>query len=320
MPLIPKSDYRPPFWLFNGHLQTIIPALIYNNPIILARREKFDTTDGDFVDIDWVENRNKNLIIISHGLEGSSEAPYSQKLIYFFKEKGYDVLVWNFRGCGGAANRLPTFYHSGFTSDLREIINRVVSEKKYEEISLLGVSIGGNITLKYLGEEGENIHPKIKKAVVFSVPCQLVSGATQLKKTLNWIYMRRFLISFKEKFIKKNIMFPGAYNMDGYDKIKDFYVFDNRYTAPMFGFRDVDEYYATQSSKQFIPKISIPTLIVNAANDPFLGADCYPVEEARSSKYVFLETPQDGGHAGFPNFGKRLWMGERAERFLKKGV
>jgi len=303
MPLIPHSNYKAPFWLLGGHLQTIFPAIFYNSKPIPLRRERIDTADGDFIDMDRLENGSRKLYILSHGLEGSSRAPYNLRILHYLNTQGLDALAWNFRGCSGVPNRLKTFYHSGFTKDLAEIVNKVAAEKKYDEIVLVGVSIGGNITLKYLGEGGAAVSPLIKKAVVFSVPCSLASGAAELSKRSNWIYMRRFLASFKRKFEEKNKMFPGGYDMKGYAQIKNFREFDSRYTAPMFGFRDVDDYYTSQSSKPFIPQIKTRTHIINAKNDPFLGADCYPVEEARNSEYVFLEMPGSGGHAGFPGKG-----------------
>jgi len=308
MPLISQSTYHSPFWLFNGHLQTIFPALFYNGNPLQLRRQRFDTSDGDFVDVDWLENGSNKLYILSHGLEGNSHAPYIQRILHFLNRKGYDALAWNFRGCSGVPNRHIPFYHSGFTRDLSEIIEMLITDKKYEEIVLVGISIGGNITLKYLGDQGNAISPLIKKAIVFSVPCDLASGAEQLSKRSNWIYMRRFLASFKHKFEEKNRIFPGAYNMDGYDKIRNFRSFDSRYTAPLFGFIDVDDYYSSQSSKPFIPKIKVQTLIINAKNDPFLGSECYPVNEAQSSDYVSLEMPDAGGHAGFPGKGLEYWL------------
>jgi predicted alpha/beta-fold hydrolase len=315
MPVIP-SRYSPPFYLFNGHLQTIVPSVFFHQKGNPYTRERINTRDDDFLDIDWMKRGNNKLMIVSHGLEGSSHSPYVLRFAEEISSKGWDALCWNYRGCSGEMNRKPTFYHSGFTQDLDEVIKYVVSLRQYKEIILIGFSIGANITLKYLGEQGSEILPGIKKAVVFSVPSDLESGAKQLARPSTHIYMKRFLDSFEKKFTEKEKLFPGSIDLSGFRQIKNFYEFDTRYTAPMFGFKDVHDYYSKASSKPFIPKIQIPTLIVNAINDPFLGKECFPVEEAKGNPLVFLEMPESGGHVGFPVIRYGYWPAMRALEFI----
>lgn len=319
MPLLSESTYKNTFYLFNGHLQTIIPALFYNKDIVNFQRERIITHDDDFLDLDWSLTGSNKLVILSHGLEGNSGSSYILRMAKHMNENNYDVLAWNYRGCSGEMNKQFITYHSGFTQDLHEVLQHVVTNKKhYKEIVLIGFSLGGNVTLKYLGEQQKNLFPQIQKAVVFSVPCDLKSGAEKLAKPISKIYMQRFLDSFEPKFREKNKLFPNRLKLDNYHKIKDFFAFDNTFTAPMYGFKDVYDYYEKASSKPYIQHITCKTLIINAQNDPFLGKGCYPVKEAEASKNVFLEIPRNGGHVGFPFKNSRLyWPGKRVIEFLK---
>jgi hypothetical protein len=212
---------------------------------------------------------------------------------------GYDALAWNFRGCSGEPNRLPCAYHSGATEDLHTVLDHVAA--KYDEIYLIGFSLGGNLTLKYLGEQSEALSPKVKKAVVFSVPCDLAASSKQLSRVSNRLYERRFLNSLRQKIEQKATLFPNQISLAPYLKkqIKTLRDFDNYYTAPLHGFQNAEDYYAKCSAKQFISRITIPTLMVNAKNDVFLAPSCYPFDEAKSSDVFFLETSESGGHLGF---------------------
>ena len=314
MPIL-SSKYSAPFYLFNGHLQTIVPALFYSEKKHLYERERIDTKDGDFLDIDWIRKGNKRLALLSHGLEGSSLAPYMYDMAECLSASNWDTLCWNYRSCSGVPNRKPQFYHSGFTLDLDDVLQYAAKTKVYDSILLIGFSVGGNITLKYLGEQSDKLLPLVKKAVVFSAPCDLASCATQLAKFTSKIYMKRFLASFKNKFIEKDKLFPGYLDMSQFDKINNFFQFDSIYTSPMFGFKNVHDYYAKASSKPLIPDIKIPTLMVSAINDPFLGADCFPYDVAKQNPFVYLETPKTGGHVGFPTFHRGYWPAKRVMEF-----
>jgi predicted alpha/beta-fold hydrolase len=304
MPILERSTYQPPsWWISGGHLQTIIPAVFRKVVSSSYIRERIATPDGDFLDCDWLSAAtnapSRKLAVISHGLESNSHRANVVGMARAFSLCGYDALAWNFRGCSGEPNRLPRAYHSGATEDLHTILEHVASQ--YEEIYLIGFSLGANLTLKYLGEQPEVISPKVKKAVVFSVPCDLAASSTQLSRLSNRIYERRFLKSLKRKIEQKAALFPNEVSLEPYLKkqITTLRDFDDRYTAPLHGFQSADDYYAKCSSKPFIPNIAVPTLIVNAKNDVFLPPLCYPFDEAKASDLIFLETPESGGHLGF---------------------
>jgi predicted alpha/beta-fold hydrolase len=304
MPILEHSTYQPPsWWVSGGHLQTIIPALFRKVASSPYTHERIATPDGDFLDCDWLYATSsipsQKLVIISHGLESNSHRPNVVGMARAALLCGYDALAWNFRGCSGEPNRLPRAYHSGATEDLHTVLEHAAS--KYDEIYLIGFSLGGNLTLKYLGEQSEALSPKVKKAVVFSVPCDLAASSKQISRVSNRLYERRFLNSLRQKIEQKATLFPNDISLEPYLKkhIKTLRDFDEHYTAPLHGFQSADDYYAKCSAKQFISRITIPTLIVNAKNDVFLTPSCFPFDEVKTSDVVFLETPKSGGHLGF---------------------
>lgn len=304
MPILERSTYQPPsYWVSSGHLQTIIPALFREVVASPYARKRIATPDGDFLDCDWLYAvstvRSRKLAIISHGLESNSQRPNVVGMARAFSLCGYDALAWNFRGCSGEPNRLPRAYHSGATEDLHTVLEHAAAQ--YDEVYLIGFSLGANLTLKYLGEQPHAISPKVKKAVVFSVPCDLAASSTQISRFSNRLYERRFLKSLRQKIEQKATLFPRQVSLEPYLKkqIKTLRDFDEHYTAPLHRFHSADDYYAKCSSKPLIPNITVPTLIVNAKNDVFLPSSCYPYDEAKSSDVVFLETPESGGHLGF---------------------
>jgi predicted alpha/beta-fold hydrolase len=316
MPLIALSSYKHPYYLFNGHLETIVPSAFRKVGGPPYRRERLELDEGDFLDLDWLENKSRRLVIISHGLEGSSDRHYSKGMANFFFKNGWDALAWNCRSCSGEMNRLPRFYHHGATEDLKAVIDHALN-KGYESIALIGISMGGSLSLKYVGENAKNLHPAIKRVVAFSVPCHLGSSAGELDKPSKKFYLNRFLKKLGRKIQAKAASFPDIISYEGFDKIRTFEEFDNRYTAPLHGFRDAQDFYERASSLPHIANISIPTLIVNALNDPFLPRQCFPYDIARESKFVFLETPKRGGHTGFTLAGRREnWMEVRAFEFV----
>lgn len=318
MPIIPESTYRAPMGFKNGHLQSIFPTLFRKIDDVNYQRERLETSDGDFVDLDWSRVGGDRLVILSHGLEGNSARQYIKGMARIFNQAGWDALPWNYRSCSGEANRLLASYHSGFTDDLDRVVTHAAAREKYQEIALIGFSIGGNITLKYAGEMGEDIHPLIKRIVAFSVPCDLHKSAIQLARPSNKIYMKRFLKMLHLKIKDKMKMMPGAINDDDYHLIKTFEDFDNRYTAPLNGFKDAHEYWEKASCKRYLPAIAIPSLLVNAANDPFLTPECFPVREAVENANFFLESPPSGGHTGFIEFNTagHYWSEKRALAFV----
>lgn len=321
MPVLPRPRYRPPFPFTSGHLQTLYPTLFRKSLALNPERERIEIDDGDFLDIDWhfsVAGGSSKLAIVSHGLEGNSRKKYPLGMANCLIHHGWDVVCLNFRGCSGEPNRLPRLYHSGVTDDLHAILAHCLATERYEDAVLIGFSMGGNQTLKYLGETPEIIPPQVKAAVVFSVPCMLADSVEVMNGFQNALYMRYFLGSLAEKVRIKAEMFPGLIDLSGIEKMKTFAPFDDRYTAPMHGFRDAADYYARCSSRQFLSEIHIPCLMVQAVDDPFLSASCFPVTEAESSPYLSLEVPEFGGHVGFMGGWREpcYWSENRAAEFL----
>jgi len=320
MPLIPDSSYRPPFLFNNGHLQTIYPSLMRKLSPDLYQCERIETPDNDFLDLDWARVGSRKLAILSHGLEGDSHRHYMIGMARMLNRSGWDALAWNYRGCSGVANRQLRMYHNGSIDDLDCVIQHALKTNQYETTALIGFSLGGNLTLVYLGTRKDSLDPRIRMAVTFSVPCDLAAGAQELAKRRNWFYMRQFLVSLHEKIKRKMAVMPGAIDDDGFDAIRNFKDFDDRYTAPIHGFRDAEDYWTRCSSRGFIPEIRIPTLIVNALDDPFLADGCYPVQAASESRLVHLEMPRSGGHVGFVQFNHdgTYWSENRAVEFLER--
>ncbi len=321
MPLIEKSSYRAPLWLPGGHAQTIFPALFRKVAAVTVRPERLELADGDFIDLSWAESGSGRLAILSHGLEAHLGTEYIQGMAAALVRKGWDVLAWNFRGCGGEPNRLLRMYHSGATEDLAAVVSHALANHPATSIDLVGFSLGGNLTLKYLGENPSALPQQLHRAVAFSTPCDLACSSRTLSRFSNKIYMERFLINMRAKIRVKKRMFPDQLDLRGLNSIRTFQEFDDRFTAPIHGFRDAADYWKRNSSRQFLPQITIPTLLVNAVNDPFLGPDCYPYEEAAASGVFHFEAPETGGHVGFsPMDGVgEYWSESRALAFLSEG-
>ena len=302
MPLIAESRYQPPFYLFNGHVQTIVPSLWRTVPDVHYQRERVETPDGDFLDLDWsrpAAGAADTLGIVSHGLEGDASRPYVRGMVRALNQAGFDALAWNYRSCGGEMNRLLRTYHLGDTEDLDFVVRYALRQRPYRRIFLTGFSAGGNVTLKYLGEDADRVPTQVARAAVFSVPTDLKSSSYKIAQPENRIYQARFLKSLRAKMRQKAALLPGQVDLTDIDLLADFPQFDARFTAPMHGFASVEEYYSTASSGRYLAGIRIPTLLVNAQNDPFLAPTCFPHDVAAQSSYVFLETPEEGGHVGF---------------------
>lgn len=314
MPIITASTYRSPKWLIGGHAQTIYPTL-RRVPVIPTVTERIELDDGDFLDLDWVRTGNRKLAILCHGLEGSARSTYMRGMALALKNRGWDILAWNFRDCGREPNRLLSSYHSGKTEDLDQVIQHAIATRQDDRIDLIGFSLGGNLILKYIGERGENIHPILNRAVAFSAPCELACSSHELSKWQNRIYMQRFLKTLRAKIKFKHASFPGSLDIQDIHRIRTFSQFDDRYTAPIHGFDSALDYWTRSSSRQFLVSIRIPTLLVNAANDPFLGPGCYPYQEAGDHAHFHLEVPSQGGHVGFCA-GNEYWSEKRAAEFL----
>lgn len=324
MPLIDESDYRAPLGFKNHHVQTIFPTVFRRVQAPGYTRERLETPDGDFIDLDWAHcgHQTRRVAVLLHGLEGHSQRKYMLGMVRALNAQGIDAVSFNFRGCSGEPNRKLHFYHSGFTPDLHTVIQHLENIPHYQSIVLIGFSIGGNQTLKYLGEAPQNVSPKIHKAVCFSVPIDLETCARKMDAPAQAIYLKRFLKLFKEKIELKRQHWQGppheSLELHGFEKLKSFFDFDNRYTAPLFGYASALDYYAANSSKQFLQYIAVPTLLVTALDDPFLDEGCFPTKLAKEHRYLYLETPRQGGHMGFVSKHPQgvYWSEARALKFL----
>jgi predicted alpha/beta-fold hydrolase len=316
MPLIPSTYHQAPFYMLNGHFETVIPSLLFKIKEDLYKRQRLELSDGDFIDIDWICNGNKKCVILTHGLEGDSGRYYMKRSAKFLNEHGWDVAAWNCRSCSGEMNRLPRFYHHGDTPDLDAVVTEVL-KGDYKEVLLMGYSMGGSMSLKYLGETKRD--ERIIGACVYSVPCNLRDSAVQLKEPGNRFYEKRFLKKLLNKMRLKAMIFSDVISLEEVEQLQDFDDFHDKFTAPLHGFNSKEEFFVKATCDQFLPRIDRPVLIVNAANDPMLGEACYPKQIAEASDFVYLEIPKRGGHVGFTIHKKGpSYMELRTRQFLKE--
>jgi predicted alpha/beta-fold hydrolase len=311
--------YKPPIWLPEGHSQSIFPSLFRKIPETHTHTERLELSDGDFLDLDWHmqagDLTQKPLLIVSHGLEGSSRRPYVTGLIRALPD--FNALAWNYRSCSGEPNRNLRFYHSGATDDLDVVIQHALA-LGVPAIYLAGFSLGGNLTLKWLGENAEKATGFIRKAVAFSVPLHLSSSSQQLTRRENSLYTHRFLQTLLEKVTEKSARYPQDITPAMLKSIATLYAFDDVITGPLHGFKDAEDYYEQNSSLYFLDAIRVPTLVVNAKNDPFLSQECLP--EAFRSDFVQIELPKQGGHCGFypRNYRGVTWSEQRAAAWFNE--
>lgn len=318
MPIV-ASSYKAPILFRNAHLNTIYKTLFLKNTVNY-KRERILTPDDDFIDLDFSIVGSETLVVAMHGLEGSSQSKYIISVVNFLNTSEIDCIALNFRGCSGEDNYQLHAYNSGNTDDLNLVLDHLLVHYTYKNIILLGYSMGGNITLKYLGET-PHISNKIKGAIAVSVPCDLEGSSKALSKWENSIYMKNFLKTLKEKALLKINKFPQCnINKKAVLSSKSFEDFDNVVTAPLFGFKTAEEYWRKSSCKQFVPAINRPTLLINALDDTFLSESCYPINESKNNKFLSLELPKHGGHVGFNSayLGKDLlWSEKRILDFIK---
>ncbi|AFL81046.1 putative hydrolase of the alpha/beta-hydrolase fold protein [Aequorivita sublithincola DSM 14238] len=314
-----KSNYKPKFPFKNGHFSTIYSAKFRPSPKLIQLRERLQLADGDFMDIDFSFSKNpsKKVTILLHGLEGNAQRTYIRGQTKVLIENGWDVAAVNFRGCSGEKNLSFQSYNAGKTDDLEAVVDFILKKDKYNEIALVGFSLGGNLLLKYLGER-ESFPKQIKKAVAISTPLSLKGSLESLNEFSNWIYQTSFLINLRKKYKAKMKDFPERMTVSDYKKITSLLQFDHVYTAPAHGFKDAFDYYKKNSSLQFIPNIQIPVYILNAANDSFLSSECYPKELASTMKNLQLEIPKYGGHVGFHQTNKLYYSESRTLEFLNE--
>lgn len=317
MPII-ESTYKPPFWAKKSFVSTVFSGLARNVSGVEQTRERINLSDGDFIDLDWsyAKEKSRKVIILLHGLEGNAQRPYITGTAKHFNDNDIDAIGVNFRGCSGESNTLFRSYHSGATEDLEAIVNHVLSKGIYDEIYIKGISLGANMALKYVGE-GRELPEELKSIIAVSTPCDLKGSCDELLSLKNKHYAIRFLDHLKKKLKPKLEQFPDRISLIDYNAIKTLIDFDHVYTSKAHGFKDAFDYYEKASCLQFLPNIKVPSLIINALNDSFLSAECYPVKEAKHNSNLFLEMPKYGGHVGFIDKGNVYYNEKRALEFIK---
>lgn len=289
--------------------------MLYEVKGINFQRERLELSDGDFLDLDWKRNGNNRLLVLSHGLEGNSQRHYIKRPAKYFSQQGWDILAWNNRSCSGEMNRLPRFYHHGATEDIAAVIEHGL-KGNYEEVGLMGFSMGAGMQQKYLGERVPDA--RIKGAISFSVPCNVLDSAEQLGLPGNRFYERRFVGKLKQKILTKSELIDLPIDVEELKKVKTFKELDREFTLKIHTeYKDALDFYSRITSDQFLPNIKLPLLIVNAKNDPMLGEKCYPIELAKGKDNIYLEMPEKGGHVGFTLPGQEFsYMEFAAERFI----
>lgn len=315
MPYVPQSKYKAPFYLLGGHVQTIWPNLTRSIKGIHYTRERMWLADGDFMDLDWSFSESENLIILVHGLEGSSDREYIKGMVRHFNANDWNACAVNLRGCSGEPNLVRETYHSGKTEDIEAVIKLAISKNRFKRIALIGFSLGGNMVLKYAGEQGKNLPSEVRNICAFSTPVDLASSGKELEKWQNWIYTKRFLDTLIDKIKFKH---EQGFEID-IQKVmqsKTLTDIDNFATAPLNGFQDAADYYAKSSSLPQLGNIIVPTLLVNAINDPFLSPECYPRELSKTLSNFHFEDPAQGGHVGFPSYSKNFYPEKRSFEFI----
>ncbi len=301
MPIKKIHQSTVPAWLKGGDLQTIFPPL-FRWEQTDYERERVETPDQDFLDLDWVKNNSKRLVILSHGLEGNSDGEYIKGMANFLKDKNFDILAWNYRGRSGEPNKQVYSYHAGFTADLKFLAERY--SDAYQEIFLVGFSLGGCITLNYLGKHVKDVPSNVKAAVAISAPLELSSSCDVLDKARSLIYRRYFLMKLAKSVYAKSKAMPGQVELRPMLSIHKIRQFDETYTAPINGFESAQGYYEAGSPIHQLAFIKKPTLILNAYNDPILSEACYPEKIQGLPANVHYHISQDGGHVGFSKTDK----------------
>ncbi|WP_040253871.1 YheT family hydrolase [Psychroserpens mesophilus] len=314
MPIL-ESTYKPPFQFKNGFIATVYSGLV-RKVNLRQQRERINTRDADFLDLDWSYTQDKSdaVMILLHGLEGHAQRPYVTATAKLFNQNGVDAVCVNFRGCSGEDNRFYHSYHSGATDDLDDVVKHCIKQG-YSKIYIKGISLGGNITLKYLGEDRE-VPEQIKSAIAISVPVHLNGSAVELHKPKNKAFAIRFKKHLVDKLKVKIIQFPDRISVTEINSIKTLKDFDEVYTSKAHGFKDALDYYEQSSSLQFLKNIKVPTLLINALNDSFLSSECYPVKEAKHNDNLYLEMPKFGGHVGFIQKNNIYYNEQRALDFI----
>ncbi|MSQ52208.1 MAG: alpha/beta fold hydrolase [Betaproteobacteria bacterium] len=313
--------YRAPWWLPGGNAQTLYAALFADAGAVPDyRRTRWDTPDGDFVDIDWRDaGADSPLVVLFHGLEGDSSSHNARVLVHAFRRAGWRVAVAHFRGCSGEPNRLARAYHSGDSPEIAWMLERFAADARHRPVAV-GISLGGNALLKYLGEAGSGAKKLIRAAVSVSAPLDLMVSGEVLGRGFARIYSAEFLRTLKRKSAEKASRFPGVFDAALMRRARTLREFDNVVTAPLHGYRDTDDYWTRASAKPLLRSIEVPTLLMNARNDPFLPGSALPLRH-EVSRHVECEFPEAGGHVGFVTGafpGSFEWFANRIIGFVDR--
>ena len=314
MPIL-STDYSPSSLFKNGHINTMYSSLFRRVNPLTFQRQRIETSDDDFLDLDLHQQGRDKIVVLCHGLEGSSASKYIQGTARLCIEKGYDVAAMNYRFCSGEINRQLITYHSGRTEDLHAVIQHLLPD--YKAIYLVGFSLGGNLVLKYNGDGIYPLDPKIKASVAVSVPIDLHSSSIKLQALENRLYTWRFLRTLSKKVRLKHQQFPDQVPIEKLKEVKKLIDFDEYFTAGLNGFKNAQDYYSQASSQPFLPFISRPTLLINALDDPFLTPACFPYQAAEQNPQFSLMTPQYGGHVGFVSQGPNYWSEQQILTYLE---
>jgi predicted alpha/beta-fold hydrolase len=309
--------YRPPWWLPGAHLQTIVPARVLAVPRVAYARERWDTPDGDFIDVDFAlpqpADARAPLLVLFHGLEGDSSSHYARLVMDACARRGWRGLVVHFRGCSGEANRLPRAYHSGDTAEVDWILERIAVRWPQARRFAVGVSLGGNVLAKWAGEQGPAAARRVVALATVSAPFDLVAGGQALGEGFNRVYTAMFLRTLRPKALAKVARFPGLADAARIGASRSIREFDDAFTAPVHGFDGVLDYWRRASAKPWLATVALPMLALNARNDPFVPGRSLPTA-AEVSRFVTLDSPAQGGHVGFGGRGPAGHAGYLAQR------
>ncbi len=316
--------YRAPWWLRGPHAQTIGGKFLRPDPGVPLRRERLELPDGDFLDLDFAGARDDDapIVLVLHGLEGSTRRHYMLVTYHELLARGLRPVGMNFRGCSGEPNRLPRFYHSGDTDDLRYVLEHLAGRFPGVPMGAIGFSLGGNVLLKYLGEEGDAANRRLRAAVAISVPFDLAAGAATLERGLmGRIYTEYFLRNLRKKVRAKANLLEGLIDVEATLRARTLRAFDDAATAPLHGFADSADYYRRASSAPYLEQIRVATLLLQAEDDPFLPPNAIPRSAIAGNRFLVPGFTERGGHVGFmtPAAPRRLgfWAEEEAARFVE---
>ncbi|NQU64455.1 MAG: hydrolase [SAR324 cluster bacterium] len=294
MPVI-QSQFEPAYWLRGPHAQTLWSSFFRLKPKPVIEWQRVELADGDFIDLAWSGPKEGRTVLLLHGLEGSIDSGYAGGLMCELEQRGYRACLMHFRGCSGEPNRLPQCYHSGKSEDPQTILEFLKDQMGIEVYAAVGFSLGGNVLLKWLGEQG--MASPLQRAAAMSVPFRLDQAAQRMNQGFSRIYQRYLIGSLRRSYKARFARIPSPLDID-INALDTFWLFDDKVTAPLHGFKGVDDYYTRASCRQFIPQIRVPTLILQAADDPFMYAHTPPCADELPED-VWLEMPQHGGHVGF---------------------